>query len=149
MIMDDQQRAAGRNESTLTLESAVLKDIPVIVDFVVNWLQQRKLDKYVFAFETAVDEASTNVVKHAYGGRGGFFQISCALNGPDIIIIIKDHGEKFDPASVPLPEVHSALEDRKAGGLGIYMMKKMMDRVDYSFSEGEGNRLLLVKRTSG
>ncbi len=146
--MDDQQRAAGMNGDTLILESAVLKDIPVIVDFVVNWLQQRKLDKYVFAFETAVDEASTNVVKHAYGGRGGFFQISCALNGPDIIITIRDRGKKFDPASVPLPEVGSALEDRKAGGLGIYMMKKMMDRVDYSYSEGEGNRLLLVKRTS-
>ena len=146
--MIDQQRAADMNEDTLTLESAILKDIPAIVDFVVNWLQQRKLDKYIFPFETAVDEASTNVVKHAYGGRGGFFQISCELNGADIIITIRDHGAKFDPGSVPLPEVDSALEERKAGGLGIYMMKKMMDRVDYGYSEGEGNRLLLVKRTS-
>jgi len=146
--MDNKQQTAGMDEDTLTIESAVLEDIPGIVEFAVNWLQQRKLDEYIFAIETAVDEASTNVVKHAYGGKGGFFQISCALNGDDIIVTIRDHGNKFDPGSVPLPEVDSRLEDRKAGGLGIYMMKKMMDRVDYSYSEAEGNRLMLVKRAT-
>jgi anti-sigma regulatory factor (Ser/Thr protein kinase) len=147
--MVDEQRATGMNEDVLTLESAVLKDVPVIVEYVVDWLQQQKLDKYVFSFETAVDEASTNVVKYAYGGRGGFFQISCMLEGRDIVVTIRDRAAKFDPASVPAPEVDSTLEDRKVGGLGIYMMKKMMDRVDYSYKEGEGNRLLLVKRISG
>ncbi len=144
--MVDEQRATGMNEQVLTLESAVLQDIPSIVEFVVNWLQQRKLDKYIFPFETAVDEASTNVVKYAYGGQGGFFQISCALEGQDVVVTIRDRARKFDPASVPAPEVDSALEERKVGGLGIYMMKKMMDRVEYSYKEGEGNRLLLVKR---
>jgi len=136
------------DDNTLTIESAILEDIPRIVEFVVNWLQRRGLDKYVFALETAVDEASTNVVKYAYGGKGGFYQISCALSGADIIVTIRDHGDKFDPGSVPLPEVGSQLDDRKVGGLGIYMMKKMMDHVDYSFIDGEGNRLELVKKTS-
>jgi len=136
------------DDNTLTIESAIMEDIPRIVEFVVNWLQRRGLDKYVFALETAVDEASTNVVKYAYGGKGGFYQISCALSGADIIVTIRDHGDKFDPGSVPLPEVGSQLDDRKVGGLGIYMMKKMMDHVDYSFIDGEGNRLELVKKTS-
>jgi anti-sigma regulatory factor (Ser/Thr protein kinase) len=136
------------DDNTLTVENAVLGDIPGIVEFVVNWLQQQGLDKYVFALETAVDEASTNVVKHAYAGKGGFFQISCALRGSDITVTIRDHGNKFDPNSVALPEVVSPLEDRKVGGLGIYMMKKMMDRVDYSYSTSEGNRLVLLKKTS-
>jgi anti-sigma regulatory factor (Ser/Thr protein kinase) len=136
------------DDNTLTVENAVLGDIPGIVEFVVNWLQQQGLDKYVFALETAVDEASTNVVKHAYAGKGGFFQISCALHGSDITVTIRDHGNKFDPNSVALPEVVSPLEDRKVGGLGIYMMKKMMDRVDYSYSTSEGNRLVLLKKTS-
>jgi anti-sigma regulatory factor (Ser/Thr protein kinase) len=136
------------DDNTLTVENAVLGDIPGIVEFVVNWLHQQGLDKYVFALETAVDEASTNVVKHAYAGKGGFFQISCALRGSDITVTIRDHGNKFDPNSVALPEVVSPLEDRKVGGLGIYMMKKMMDRVDYSYSTSEGNRLVLLKKTS-
>jgi len=136
------------DDNTLTIESALLADIPRIVEFVVEWLQTKGLDRYIFALETAVDEASTNVVKHAYGGKGGFFQISCALRGTDIIVTIRDRGNKFDPNSVPLPEVVSQLEDRKVGGLGIYMMKKMMDRVGYSYSDREGNRLELVKKTT-
>jgi len=136
------------DDNTLTIESALLADIPRIVEFVVEWLQTKGLDRYIFALETAVDEASTNVVKHAYGGKGGFFQISCALRGTDIIVTIRDRGNKFDPNSVPLPEVVSQLEDRKVGGLGIYMMKKMMDQVDYSYSDREGNRLELIKETT-
>ena len=136
------------DDNTLTIESALLGDIPGIVEFVVEWLQRNGLDRYVFAYETAVDEASTNVVKYAYGGKGGFFQISCALRGADIIVAIRDRGNRFDPNSVPLPEVVSQLEERKVGGLGIYMMKKMMDRVDYSYSDREGNRLELVKKTT-
>jgi anti-sigma regulatory factor (Ser/Thr protein kinase) len=136
------------DDTKLTIKSVLLEDIPGIVEFVVNWLQRQGLDKYTFVFETAVDEASTNVAKYAYGGKGGFFQISCALHDTDIVVTIRDHGKKFDPKSVPLPEVVSQLEDRKVGGLGIYMMKKLMDRIDYSYSEQEGNRLELVKRTS-
>jgi len=136
------------DDNTLTIERVLLGDIPGIVEFVVNWLQRQGLDRYIFVFETAVDEASTNVAKYAYGGKGGFFQISCALCDTDIVITIRDHGNKFDPNSIPLPEVVSQLEDRKVGGLGIYMMKKMMDRVDYSYSDREGNRLELVKQTS-
>jgi anti-sigma regulatory factor (Ser/Thr protein kinase) len=136
------------DDNTLTVESVVLEDIPGIVEFVVNWLQRQGLDEYTFLFETAVDEASTNVAKYAYGGKGGFFQISCALHDINIVVTIRDHGKKFDPNSVPLPEVVSQLEDRKVGGLGIYMMKKLMDRIDYSYSEQEGNRLELVKQTS-
>ncbi len=146
--MVDEQRATGINEDVLTLDSAVLKDVPVIVEFVVNWLQRHELDKYIFHFETAVDEASTNVVKHGYGGRGGFIRISCALAGSDIIVSIRDRAERFDPSIVSTPDVESALENRRVGGLGIHMMRKMMDRVEYGYEEGQGNRLLLIKRIS-
>jgi len=136
------------DDNTLTIENAVLGDIPGIIDFVVSWLQRNGLSSYVFVFETAVDEASTNVVKYAYQEKGGFLRISCELRGTDIIVTIRDRGNKVDPNAVPLPEVDSSLEDRKVGGLGIYMMKKMLDRVEYSFSEREGNRLELIKRIS-
>lgn len=136
-------------DSILTIEDAILSDIPRIVEFVVEWLQSQGLDKYIFIFETAVDEMSTNVVKHAYGGKGGFLQISCELRGPDIAVTIKDHAEKFDPNSVALPEVVSPLEERKVGGLGIYMVKKMVDRIDYSYNDREGNQSVLVKKISG
>jgi len=134
---------------TLTIEKAVLSDLPRIIEFVVNWLESEGLDKYSFPMETAVDEASTNVVKYAYTGQGGFFQISCELQGREIVVTIRDHGERFDPNSVPLPDVDADLENRKIGGLGIYMMKKMVDRVSYDFDLKEGNRLEMRKTTAG
>jgi anti-sigma regulatory factor (Ser/Thr protein kinase) len=132
---------------TLTIEKAVLSDLPGIVEFVVKWLESQGLDKYSFPLETAVDEASTNVLKYAYGGQGGFFQISCELQGHEIVITIRDRGVQFDPNSIPLPDVNAGLENRKIGGLGIYIMKKMMDEVKYSFDVKQGNRLEMRKTT--
>jgi serine/threonine-protein kinase RsbW len=131
----------------LTIESAVLGDIPRIIEFVVSWLESKGLEIFSFALETAVDEASTNIVKHEYGGKGGFFEITCGLENGDIVITLRDHGRKFDPTTVPLPDIGADLEHRKIGGLGIYMMRKMMDSVDYYFDEGVGNRLVMRKKT--
>ena len=130
---------------TLTIEKAVLSDLPRIVEFVVKWLESRGLDKYSFPLETAVDEASTNVIKYAYNGQGGFFQISCELQGQEIVVTIRDRGKQFDPNSVPPPDVDADLENRRVGGLGIFMMKKMMDVVSYDFDLKEGNRLEMRK----
>lgn len=132
---------------TLTIEKAVLSDLPGIVEFVVKWLESRGLVQYSFPLETAVDEASTNVLNYAYAGQGGFFQISCELQGQEIVVTIRDRGVPFDPNSIPLPDVGASLENRKIGGLGIYMMKKMMDRVTYDFDLKEGNRLEMRKTT--
>jgi len=134
------------DNNTLTIESAVLGDLPRIIEFVVSWLEINGLGMYSFALETSVDEASTNVVKHAYKSAGGFFEISCALDSGDIVITIKDHGRKFDPSIVPIPDIDADLEHRKIGGLGIYMMRKMMDSVEFSYDEGVGNRLIMRKK---
>jgi serine/threonine-protein kinase RsbW len=130
---------------TLAIEKAVLSDLPRIVEFVVNWLESQGLGKYSFPLETAVDEASTNVLKYAYNGQAGFFQVSCQLQGHEIIVTIRDRGVQFDPNSIPLPDIDADLENRKIGGLGIYMMKKMMDSVRYDFDLKEGNRLEMRK----
>ena len=133
---------------TLTIEKAVLSDLPRIVEFVVKWLESQRMDKYSFPLETAVDEASTNVIKYAYNGQSGFFQISCELQGHEIVVTIRDRGKQFDPNSIPLPDVDADLENRRVGGLGIYMMKKMMDGVSYDFDLKEGNRLEMRKTTT-
>ena len=133
---------------TLTIEKAVLSDLPRIVEFVVKWLESQGLGKYSFALETAVDEATTNVVKYAYHGEAGFFQISCELQGHEIVVTIRDRGKQFDPNSIPLPDVDADLENRRVGGLGIYMMKKIMDDVRYDFDSKEGNRLEMRKTTA-
>lgn len=135
------------DESKLIIESAVLEDLPRVIEFVIDWLEREGLGRFSFALETAVDEAATNVIKHAYGGKGGFFEITCALEDDEIVVTILDHGKRFDPRTVPLPDISTDLEHRRIGGLGIYMMRKMMDVVDYSYIDGVGNCLIMRKKT--
>jgi anti-sigma regulatory factor (Ser/Thr protein kinase) len=58
-----------------------------------------------------------------------------------------DHGESFDPSEVPLPNLKADLSERKIGGLGLYLMRKLMDEVHYDAdSKNNRNTLTLIKR---
>jgi serine/threonine-protein kinase RsbW len=59
---------------------------------------------------------------------------------------MRDHGKPFDPASVPEPNVKADLSERKIGGLGMYLMRKLMDEVSYESSPETGNILTMIKR---
>jgi serine/threonine-protein kinase RsbW len=60
--------------------------------------------------------------------------------------VLRDHGRPFDPSNVPEPNVNAALEDREEGGLGLYLIRKLMDEVDFEFTPDSGNVLIMVKR---
>ena len=89
----------------------------------------------------AVQEALTNIVRHAYGGKTGKIEVTFRDRGDRIEIGLQDFGKKFDPLKFPEPE----LPPKKPGGLGIYLMKTLMDEVTYSPECKEGNLLQLVK----
>ena len=64
-----------------------------------------------------------------------------------IIIIMVDYGESFDPSAVPLPDLKADLSERKIGGLGIYLMRRLMDEVHYdSQPKKNSNTLTMIKR---
>ena len=95
----------------------------------------------------AVDEASTNVIKHAYLGRpDGKIEITCESNASDFTVTIRDWGKHFKPSQVARPKTTDPLHRRKIGGLGLFFMYKMMDRVEFSFSNDEGNVLVMTKK---
>ena len=63
-----------------------------------------------------------------------------------IKIVLIDHGEPFDPASIPMPDLKADLSERKIGGLGIFLMRKLMDEVRYeSHPETNSNTLTMIK----
>lgn len=100
----------------------------------------------VYAIQIAVDEASSNIIDHAYGGENlGDIEIAVREERQSLRIILRDHGKPFDPTITPEPDIHSPLEIRKERGLGIYFMRKMMDQVLFEFSPRQGNKLILVK----
>jgi serine/threonine-protein kinase RsbW len=136
----------GNNRFALEVDSD-LKNIPVISDFIADALNGLCADMAtIYKVQLAVDEACTNIIKHAYSGQNGPITITCELVNDNLVITIKDKGKPFDPRSVPPPDLDVDLDKRKIGGLGIYFMQKMMDEVSYEFSSEEGNKLTMRRR---
>jgi len=96
--------------------------------------------------QLAVDEAVSNIIEHAYEGREGeSIELTCEVDGDRLVVTLLDRGRPFDPSRAPAPDVHAGLSERKVGGLGIYLMRKLVDEVRYQATPS-GNRLTLVKR---
>ncbi len=99
------------------------------------------------AVEMAVDEACSNIVEHAYAGiRDGQIECTCGSTQDAFIVILRDRGRSFDILNVPPPDLTSDLEERHVGGLGIFLMRHLMDEVRYEHLGEAGNVLTLVKR---
>ena len=104
-------------------------------------------DKEIYAIQLAADEASSNIIEHAYAGiKGGKLEIDVNTSDNELKIIMRDRGRSFDPSSVPEPNVKADLSERKIGGLGMYLMRKLMDEVSYESSPDNGNILTMIKR---
>ena len=100
----------------------------------------------LYAIQTAVDEACANIIDHAYGEENlGYIEIHLEDLDNGIKIIIKDDGNPFDPKKVPEPEIKLPLEQRRERGLGVFIIKKLMDSVHYDFSNPHQNVLTLIK----
>jgi len=94
----------------------------------------------------SVDEVLTNVIRHSLGGGAlegakQKIRISFADQGECIEVQVEDQGPCFDPRTLPDPKLPS----EKPGGLGIYLVRSLMDRIDYEPLKPQGNRLRLVK----
>lgn len=96
----------------------------------------------------AVDEACTNIIRHAYEGKaGGKINLEAGVGSRDLKIIIRDRGRTFDIRSVKDPDLERYVEIGKKGGLGLWLIRKVMDSVSYE-RVGEENVLTLVRRFS-
>lgn len=92
----------------------------------------------------AMDEACTNIIKHAYSGEGGDIRIDVEAEPGKIEINIFDRGTPFDWGGVEDPDLERYVEIGKKGGLGIFLMNRLMDDLDYQTSDA-GNRLFMAK----
>lgn len=103
-------------------------------------------EQQTFEVQMAVDEACANVMEHAYGpGQAGEIQIRCETAGDDLVVTIRDQGRPFDPSLVPAPDLSCPLSERQIGGLGLYFMRRLMDRLEFHFN-ATGNELRMYKR---
>jgi serine/threonine-protein kinase RsbW len=97
----------------------------------------------------AVDEAVANVVEHAYEGARGDIDIVFYLDPERLEITIRDNGKKFNPELIPTPDIHQHIMKGLKGGLGMFLMRKIMDEVRYSRDSTYVNELVMVKFCPG
>jgi len=97
----------------------------------------------------AVDEAVANVMEHAYGNyeaqANQEIQIILDVNPNRLEILIRDRGRAFDPDLIAQVDIREHVRKGEKGGLGIYLMRKIMDEVNYSFKQGMHNELQMIK----
>lgn len=131
---------------SLTVTSELDK-LEAIARFVAQAAGDMGMDEdQIYAMQLAVDEACTNVMDYAYQGKAGQpVTIECREADGKCVVTIRDRGRSFDPACIPAPNLKAPAARRQVGGLGIYLMRKLMDEVRFRFDKATGNELTLIK----
>ncbi len=126
---------------------ARLENLEKLVDFVIGCLECSGIPpQAVSDIHLAVDEACTNTIKYAYPeGEKGEIELTCGADGSTVTVTIRDWGAPFNPLEAPPPDLSLDIEDRPVGGLGIFLMKKFSDRLEYR-RENDSNLLTIIKK---
>jgi len=96
--------------------------------------------------ELAVDEAACNIICHGYQDLGGTIQVGVKRDGDRLIVCLHDEAPPFDPTRHPPADVTLPLEQRRLGGLGIFLIRQAVDEMVYRVPPEGGNELTLIKR---
>ena len=96
-------------------------------------------------FILAVDEAVTNILVHGYKRSAGPVKIEIVHKNKLLQVYVQDQAAPFDPTKAPSPDLTSPLERRPFGGLGVYFIRKAVDRLIYRPLPVGGNELLMEK----
>ena len=136
-------------ESTLTETLHIKNDVKEIAkfsSFMKSTMEKLDIDKSLARqLRLAVEEAVVNVVGYAYpAGQKGEIDIRLMSDGKSLKTVIIDSGVAFDPTAVEQTDTTLSVEDRQVGGLGILLVRELMDSVNYERVEGK-NVLTLTK----
>ena len=141
-------------ETTVTKEILILNSEATELERLDKWMDEfavrQNLPKNIhYQVNVALEELVLNVVKHARcKPPQGAIRVSIRLENGAIEIVLSDNGTPFDPLRVPEPDLDADLADRPVGGLGIYLVRGIVDSLRYERRDGK-NWLYLTKRVRG
>ena len=130
----------------LTIDATV-DNIPVVTDFVNEQLEEHGCSiKSQMQIDIAIDELLGNIAHYAYEKNVGSATVRVELSEEPLSVVITfiDNGVPYDPLKKADPDTALSVEEREIGGLGIYMVKKSMDGVEYEYKDGQ-NILKITK----
>ena len=122
------------------------EQLPVLTRFLKEFWSAAGLPPAESArFELALEEVFMNVVMHGSPAPGTQVEVSVILRDGGLTLMVENDGPAFDPLLLPAPDVAASLEERKVGGLGVYLVRQMMDVVCYQRVAAR-NQLRMTKR---
>ncbi len=139
------ENAPDASERHLILHNDI-QQIPQLADFVETIAEEVKLDQSLaMSLNLALEEAVTNVIMYAYPeGSDGLVDVEAIIRKGSLEFIVSDSGKPFDPTRAPEVDINLGVEERAIGGLGIYLVRNIMDKVRYERTDGK-NVLSMIK----
>lgn len=127
--------------------SAATRNLGIVRDFIRHLAKEAGFDKEkIEQIELAVDEACTNVIKHAYHyDASKMIDLRIRIDRKKMVISVIDYGGGFDLSKIKQPDINHNVKKAKAGGLGIHLMKKLMDEVQFHIEPGKKTEVRLIK----
>lgn len=136
-------------ENTFTLDvPSTTENLALIREFVTRVAAQAGMSEAeVGQLELAVDEACANVIEHAYGDdKTKQVMVRAVFDEDTLRIHVIDTGTGFDPTTVQQQDLKDLIAKRRTGGLGMRLIKTLMDEVHYEIEPGKKNELRMVKK---
>lgn len=145
---NDNLKEKKMNDMTLTIENKI-EETAKLHPFIQQFAATSGIDEIILSsVNLAVEEALVNSVMYAYPtDKKGEITINAKWDGErnEVSFVLTDSGVAFDPLSVPDADISSDVEERPIGGLGVFLVKQLMDSVDYK-RDGDKNILTMTKR---
>ena len=122
-------------------------EVDRIIEFVNNFLEPYDVDmKALSQIDITIDEICSNIFNYAYKDKVGKIGIDISYADDIVTIDFVDEGAPFNPLEKDDPNIDAPIEQRQEGGLGIFIVKQMMDSVSYRYSENKENILTISKK---
>ena len=133
-------------QRSLTLTNDI-KRVPRLNTFIDEVCEANGFDMAtIMQINLAIEEAVVNVMNYAYpAGTKGDITVEAKSNGKEVSFVISDTGKPFDPTAKAEVDITLSAEDRSIGGLGIHLIRQIMDHVNYERADGH-NILTLIKK---
>ena len=132
-------REMGQDGRKMTIE-AKIENLDDVLAFIDAELEAADCPmKKQMQIDVAVEEIFVNIANYAYAPETGSADINVRIaeDPKRVIITFTDSGMPYDPVAREDPDIDIPAEDREVGGLGVFMVKQMMDDMDYSYQNGK------------
>ena len=117
-----------------------------LIGFIIGFAKENGFDKQrIWELELVADEIFSNIIDHAYPQQKGNIEVYCCFDdNKGLLMKINDHGIPFNPLSYPDPEISPDIEKISTKGFGIFLIRRLMDSIEYKREESK-NCLILEK----